>query len=195
MSVAEHVRPSRRVEPDTVVQMSATLALRHLDAFRAEVGLNSVGRALASLSEPTRHEVDALVPGAWLDCHVLDTIYDAIARESGRTVEDLLPRVAERGAQDAFSTVWKALLRMAPGRLVVKRAAAMFEKSYTHGVMTAQNSADGMELDLTHWPGVARYRLLGIAAGSRAALRLAGKFEATIEFENTPDGARFFVRF
>ena len=195
MALAAQSHPSRRVQPDTVVQMSATLVLRHLDAFRAEVGMNAVGQALASLSESTQREVDALVPGAWLDCERIDSIYDAIARESGRTVDELLPLVAERGAHDTFSTVWKALLRMAPGRLVVKRAAAMFEKSYSHGVMAAVNSPEGMDLELTQWPGVARYRLLGICAGSRAALRLAGKFEASIDFERTPDGARFFVKF
>lgn len=195
MTAAAQLRPSRRAEPGTVVQMSATLVLRHLDAFRAEVGLNVVGRALASLPESTRHEVDALVPGAWLDCPRIDTIYDAIAYESKSTVEALLPRVAERGAHDAFSTVWKALLRMAPGRLVVKRATAMFEKTYTHGVIVAENSDEGMHLELTHWPDVGHYRLLGIAAGSRAALHLAGKFKASIDFERSPDGARFFVRF
>ncbi|MCR9164893.1 MAG: hypothetical protein ACE37F_30885 [Nannocystaceae bacterium] len=187
-------RASRRVGPDTTVQMSATLVLRHLDAFRAEVGSNTVDRALASLPEAVRDEVDALVPGAWLDCPRIDDIYDAIALEAGDSVEGLLPAVAERGTHDAFSSVWRALLRMAPGRLVVKRAASLFEKSYTHGVLSAVNSPEGMTLELTHWPGVPRNRLLGIAAGSRAALRLAGKFEASIDFQTSPDGAYFFVK-
>ena len=110
-------------------------------------------------------------------------------------LEELLPAVAERANRDTMSTIWRPLLRLAPGRLIVKRAAALFGKTYTHGVLTAQNTEEGMLLELSHWPGVERNRLLGIAAGSRAALLLAGNFDATIDFESAPDGAVFRVRF
>ena len=184
----------RRVHPGVVVKMSATLVLRHLDAFRAELGLDIVDRAIAGLPRPMREELDALVSGAWFACEDVDTVYEAIATAAGRDLEELLPVVTQRGNADTFSTVWKALMRMAPGRLLLKRAGAMFEKTYTHGRLTATDLGDDVCLDLTHWPGVPNNRLLGTAAGVRAVLRLAGRSDARVECERTPDGARFLIR-
>jgi len=155
--------------------MSGTLVRRHLDAFRAELGVDTVDAAIATLPVSIREELDTLVSGAWFSCNLADIVYDAIAEASGRDVEELLPIAAERGSVDAFSSVWKALMRMAPGRLLVKRASAMFEKSYTHGKLTATDVGEDIRLDLTHWPNVHRNRILGTAAGIRAVLQLAGR--------------------
>ena len=195
MGAAEISSHSRRAQPGELVSMAATLILRHLDAFRLEVGVDTVDRAIASLPLPVQRELEALVPGAWLGCDRIDMVYEAIARESGRPLDDLLPMVAERGNEDAFSTVWKALLRMVPGRLIVRRAATVFAKSYTHGMMEARSTDAGLQLELTHWPNVPRNRLLGIASGARAILRVAGQPDVHVAWERTPDGALFNVRF
>lgn len=184
----------RRVEPGVEVKMSATLVLRHLDAFRAELGVDVVDAAIARQPTAVREELDALVSGAWFACDRVDAIYDSLAAITGRDVEELLPVAAERGNVDAFSSVWKALMRMAPGRLLIKRASAMFEKSYTHGKLTATDVGQDVQLDLTHWPNVPRNRILGTAAGIRAVLRLAGRSDAQVEHERPPDGARFMIR-
>lgn len=84
---------------------------------------------------------------------------------------------------------------MAPGRLILRRATTLFEKSYTHGVLKAHDVEDGAKLVLSHWPGVTRNRLLSTSAGMRAAFKLAGKPGVDVSFEHHDDGATFYVRF
>ncbi len=185
----------RRAHPGAEVLMSGTLVLRHLSAFRTELGEEAVARAIATLPDSLQAEVAALVAGAWLAVAKLDQVYTAMADVSGRRLEDLLPLITERGNEEAFSTIWRALMRMAPGRLVLQRATVVFEKTYSHGVMRARSTEGGAVLELTHWPSVTRNRLLGIAAATRAALRLTGKDGVHVDFETTPDGAVFQVRY
>ncbi len=175
--------------------MAAALVLRHLDAFRHVLGVDVVDGAIGRLPPVLEAEVSALVPGAWLAVDKVDIVYTSIAKAGGRELEELFPIAIERGNEAAFSTVWKALLRMAPGRLILRRATTLFEKSYTHGVLTATDVEGGAELVLSHWPGVTRNRLLGTAAGMRAAFKLAGKPGADVMFEFSEDGATFYVQF
>jgi len=173
--------------------MSGTLVLRHLSAFRSEFGPSVVGHALRTLPVTLQAELEALVAGSWLAVDTLDQLYEALSKTCGRPLEQLLPLIAERGNEEAFSTIWSALLRMAPGRLVLQRATVIFEKSYSHGVLQASSTENGANLELTHWPNVSRNRLLGIAAAVRAVLRLTGKANVTVGFESTHDGAMFTV--
>ncbi len=175
--------------------MSATLVLRHLSGFRAELGIDTVGRALEALPPELRDEVEALVAGAWLDVGKIDVIYGTIAAEAGRALEELFPTVIETANEQVFNTVWKALMRLAPGRMIVRRAAAVYRKSYTHGVMTPRDVPGGVELDLTHWPGITRNRILGISAATRAALRISGSPDARLSHRRTSDGVCFLIRF
>lgn len=175
--------------------MSGTLVLRHLSAFRAELGPTLVERALHTLPQTLQAEVEVLVAGAWLSVDKLDQVYQAMSDTSGRPLEELLPVITERGNEAAFSTIWSALLRMAPGRLVLQRATVVFEKSYSHGVLRATSTEGGSRFELTHWPNVPRNRLLGISAATRAVLRLTGKLNVSVAFESTDDGAIFTVRY
>lgn len=186
---------SRRAKPGDTVRMSATLVLRHLVGFRSELGSGAVDRALQGLPTELQREVEALVAGAWLDVGKIDIVYESIAAEAGRPLEDLFPTVIEAANAQVFNTVWKALLRLAPGRLVVRRAAAVYRKSYTHGVMTARDVEGGIELDLTHWPGITRNRILGTIAGVRAGLRISGNVDARVSHRRTTDGVCFVIQF
>jgi hypothetical protein len=186
---------ARRAGPGTVVKVSGTLILRHLEAFRTEVGRVPVERALAAQPEEVRHELETLVPGAWFDTRHVDDLYRAIADEAGEPMETLLPRAFERGNRETMSTVWRALLRMAPDRIVLSRVRTVFEKSYSHGVVSAELTDDGGRVVLTHWPGIENNRLIGLAAGIQAALRLRGHTHAQVSFERHPDGAVFNARF
>ncbi len=185
----------RRAQPGDTVEMSATLVLRHLVGFRAELGDKAVDEALKKIPAPLREEVDALVAGAWLGVDKIDILYESIAAQAGRSLEELFPTVIESANEQVFNTVWKALLRLAPGRMIVRRAAAVYRKSYTHGVMTPRDVEGGVELDLTHWPGITRNRILGIIAGMRAALRISGSADARISHRRTSDGVCFMVQF
>ncbi len=186
---------SRRARPGDTVSISATLVLRHLAGFRDALGNETVDRGLETLPIELRMEVEALVAGAWLAVDKVDTIYDAIAHEAGRSMESMVPSVIEAANERVFSTVWKALMRLAPGRLILRRAAAVYRKSYTHGVMTTQDLDDGsIQVELTHWPEITRNRILGISSGIRAILRLSGTSNPQVTHRKTPDGVCFVVR-
>jgi hypothetical protein len=186
---------SRRARPGDTVSISATLVLRHLAGFRDALGNDTVARGLETLPAQLQMEIEALVAGAWLAVEQVDIIYDAIAREAGRSVESMVPTVIAAANERVFSTVWKALMRLAPGRLILRRAAAVYRKRYTHGVVTTRDLEDGgIEVDLTHWPGITRNRILGISSGIRAILRLSGTSNPQVTHRKTPDGVCFVVR-
>lgn len=194
MASRDEAHASRRAKAGDTVKMSATLVLRHLVGFRAALGDAPVDAALEKLPAPLRAEVDALVAGAWLDVDKIDIIYESIAAEAGRSLEELFPTVIESANEQVFNTIWKALLRLASGRMVMRRAAALYRKSYTHGVMTPRDVEGGVELELSHWPGITRNRILGITAGMRAGLRISGSPDARVSHRRTSDGVCFLIR-
>ena len=75
------------------------------------------------------------------------------------------------------------------------------DKSYSRGRMVAEfpKQDDAAEarmavLTLSDWPEPPQYRLLAIAAGVRAVLRVTGRTPVSIDVARLPDGARFEVR-
>lgn len=188
-------RASRRAKPGDTVEMSANLVLRHLVGFRMELGSDAVDRALRTLPTELQGEVGTLVAGDWLAVDKIDIVYGSIAEETDRSLEQLVPTVIGPANEQVFNTVWKALLRLAPGRLILRRAPAVYRKSYSHGVMTCREVEGVVELDVTHWPGITRNRIQGITAGIRATLRISGSEDARVTHRRTPDGACFVLRF
>ena len=169
--------------------------MRNLDAFRAEVGPQCVERAISSLSQDQRDEIEALVPAAWIAVETVDAAYEAIATDAGEDLLTLYPAVVRRGVADALQTVWKWLLRLTTDRALVSRTPIIYKRGHSVGELTTHIPGPGRaEIVLTGWPGVSPLRQLGIACGIRATLEVAGRRDVDVTYDRTPEGAVFKAR-
>lgn len=173
-------------------RIRGAIVLNNLVGFEDVVGVDVVRRALAGLPPELVHEASAVVPVAWVRADLVDSLFAAIAHAAGREPEDLFPEAIERGVYRTLHTVWRALMHLSSDAAIVKRTPALFARTYSCGRLEARFLGDGAaEAELFEWPGVSRFRMLAIAAGVRAVLRVAGRETVLVRSERTADGARF----
>ena len=171
------------------------IVLNNLVGFEDVVGREVVARALGSLPGGLVEEARAIVPAAWVRAELVDALFSAIAHEAGRTPEDLFPLAIERGVQRTLHTVWRALMHLSTDAAIVKRTPSLFSRSYSRGRLTADFTGEGTaDVELVEWPDVSRFRLIAIASGIRAVLRVAGRKDVRVTSERTSEGAKFRAR-
>lgn len=175
--------------------LSGAIVLRNLDAFRAEVGPQSVARAIASLPDAQQAEIEALVPSSWIPVATVDAAYQAIATQAGRDLLELYPVVVRQGVANALRSVWKWLLRLTTDRALVSRTPIIYRRGHSVGELTTRIVAPGhAEVVLTGWSDIPPLRQLGVACGIRATLEVAGRRNVEVTHDPTPDGVAFTAR-
>jgi hypothetical protein len=171
------------------------IVLNNLVGFEDVVGREVVARALTSLPLGLVDESRAIVPSAWVRAELVDALFSAIAHEAGRTPEDLFPLAIERGVQRTLHTVWRALMYLSTDAAIMKRTPTLFARSYSRGRLTSNFTGDRTaDVELVDWPDVSRFRLIAIASGIRAVLRVAGRKDVQVTTERTGEGAKFRAR-
>ena len=176
------------------VRISGAMVQSNVRAFAEEVGDGAVQRAIESLPHGQRDAYNAIARGDWVPASLVDAVFAAIAREAGEDLDRLFPRAVERGLELMLTTVWRTLARFATDRMLLTRAPAIYARIYDRGRLEASFPRRGQaHVVLRGWPNPPRYRLLAIAAGMRAVLRLAGRGRVSVTFERTDDGAFFFA--
>jgi hypothetical protein len=175
--------------------------LNNFRAFEEEVGPRAFARAIDRLDPEDAVEFHTLVPVAWMPSTVADRIFASIAEMAGQDLEVLFPRVIERGVEKTVKSVWRPLLRLFSDKAILNRTPRIFAKTYSRGQLTAAfpdvPAEPGVRIavfTLSDWPDTPHYRLLAIAAGLRAVLRVSGRTPLSVDFERTTDGARFDAR-
>jgi hypothetical protein len=190
--------PERDGEPS----ISGVVLLNNFRAFEQAVGAEAFAEAIRRLPPDVAEHYHALVPVAWMPTRVADQIFAAIADTAGQSLEVLFPAVIERGVEQTVKTIWRPLLRLFTDKAIISRTPRIFAKTYSRGRLTAEfpENADDEAgtrtavLTLSDWPDPPQYRLLAIAAGVRAVLRVTGRKPISVEFRRRRDGARFEVR-
>jgi hypothetical protein len=171
------------------------IVLNNLVGFEDVVGRDVVMRAIGSLPPELVEEARAIVPSAWVRAELVDAVFSAIAHEAGRTPEDLFPLAIERGVHRTLHTVWRALMHLSTDAAIMKRTPSLFARSYSRGRLTSNFTGSGTtDVELVDWPDVSRFRLIAIASGIRAVLRVAGRKDVEVTTERTLEGARFHAR-
>jgi len=171
------------------------IVLNNLVGFEDVVGRDVVARAIASLPTGLVEEARVIVPAAWVRADLVDALFSAIAHEAGRPPEELFPLAIERGVQRTLHTVWRALMHLSTDAAIVKRTPSLFARSYSRGRLTSNFIGDGTaDVELVDWPDVSRFRLIAIASGIRAVLRVAGRKDVHVTTDRTSEGAKFRAR-
>jgi hypothetical protein len=188
-------------ERDDEPKVSGVVLLNNLRAFEQAVGADVYAQAIRRLPPDVAEQYHSLVPVAWMPTRVADQIFAAIAETAGEDLEVLFPKVIERGVEQTVKTIWRPLLRLFTDRAILSRTPRIFAKTYSRGRLVAEfpEQADDADtrlavLTLSDWPDPPQYRLLAIAAGVRAVLRVTGRKPISVEFARRRDGARFEVR-
>jgi hypothetical protein len=177
------------------VRISGAVVLNNVRAFASLVGQPAVDEALAGLPHEIAEEYRAIVSAAWVPMHVVDAVFAAIAKASGRDLDELFPAAVEKGVEQTLNTVWRVLMRFTSDAMLISSAPRIYRKSYDRGHLRATfPSPRCARVVLDDWPDPPRYRLLAIAAGIRTVLRLAGRNDPTTRVTRHPDGAVFDVR-
>jgi hypothetical protein len=182
------------MEGDDRPGVSATLMLDQRRVAEELLGPEVIAQAIARLSPADREAIEELLPGSFLPVEIGQAFHRAIAEVIGRDFEDWHREVIRAGTERTFSTVWRVFLRFTSLGEIVKRAAAMYRKTYDHGTMSARVlESGGVEAVVTGWYGMPRIEAQGLAAGIESVLHLSGRPQATVSFRMTADGAHFAI--
>ncbi len=176
-------------------QVSATLVIEQLRAFEAIVGQPVVAAARDRIDPAYAECFEVLVPSAWVPTRAVERLYGEIATLAERDLLALHREVVKRSVERTLGGVWSVLLRVTSDRALLTRAAAIYQRSYDRGRLSAEIPEPGRGLlHLREWPEVRELQLNGVKAGIEAVLACAGRRDPAAEWRRTPDGAQFQAR-
>lgn len=178
----------------TEPRVSGTVVLNQLRAARALSSDEVVDRALGSLPEEARIEVSEALPVSWCRLDYVRAFHHATAREVGEDPNTWHKRVVERSMEQTFSTIWRFFLRLTSADALVRRASAVYSKTFDTGTMDAELIAPGHSVaHLRGWPQAPDFTMNAVATGISTMLRIARRRAITVTWTRTADGARFEI--
>jgi hypothetical protein len=181
-----------QADDDDAPKLSGQAVLDSRWAFEQVVGAASVRRALDSLPPSTREIYESATPLTWIPYGVMRDVHDAYARQSGRSVEDLLEDVLPKAIERSFATVWRLLLRFTSDEALVARTPLLYTRTRSRGTMTARVVQPGEGVaELTGWASIPQRDIHALAISIRTFLTLAGRAKVSVRGERTASGARF----
>ena len=182
------------LRPPQTPRVSGAVVISQIAVARALAGDAKVDEALEALEPAQRTELSDLLAVSWCSLPTLRAFHEQTAQRVGESVNTWHLRVVERSMQQNFHTVWRFFLRLTSAEALVKRAAAVYSKTYDTGTMEAEILAPGhSRATLSGWPDVPDYQLNALATGIGAMLRAAGRTTASVRWARTPQGARFDI--
>jgi hypothetical protein len=163
-------------------------------ALEQTLGAAVVERALASLPAEVRAQYADPAPLAWVPYDVVVRCHDAIAREAGTTMEEMLERAVPLAVERAFRTVWRVLLRFTSDSVLIARTPLLYSKTRSKGSMTAHVVGPGEAVaEVTGWPAMPPRDVRAIQLSIRTLVMLAGRRDVTVEGSPTAAGARYVI--
>ncbi len=158
------------------------------------VGVESVSRGLASVSESARNDYEAASPISWVLHESVIEVHEAIAREAGEDIEQLALTVTEMSVDRLFGSVWRIFLRFVSDETIISRTPLMYSRTRSLGSMSARIVSPGIaEAEISGWPTIPDRDIAIHRVAIQRFLALAGR-RATVRAERTPSGARYRVQ-
>lgn len=180
--------------PARAPKVSGAVVVNQLQTARQLAGEAVIERALTRLTSSQRDEVRGVLAVSWCSLATVRAFHEATAAEMGESVDVWHLRVVERSMQQTFNTVWRFFLRLTSPDALIKRAAAVYAKTYDTGSLEAVLIAPGhSRATLTGWPDVPDYQLNALATGISTMLRAAGRSSVTVRWGRIAQGARFEI--
>jgi hypothetical protein len=174
---------------------SGAMLLNTWVSLRALVGADTYARALASLDDAVRQEIEQATAISWVRMSASNDLINAASRLSGSDPELIYDEVIKRSVQLTFGGVWRVLIRFATPETLVTRAALLYSKSRDTGKLTASLIRPGYaELRVTEWPRMSERYIRGIGITSKALLLMSGEKIVSHSHATTRDGGLIRVR-
>jgi hypothetical protein len=187
-------RRGRSLDPKVIPSAGGTTVRALKDAMQELVGMDVVATALASLPAEVREAFEPVTPMTWVP---LDAIYTSVARVAevaGRSFDDLMDEAVQRAGEKTLRTAWRMLLRVTADRALIRRAPILYAKWRNIGRLETVSTDHGKaELFLTEWPGMSERNIRSLGITIENVLRLAGRKQIKVQWQATPDGAKYAV--
>ncbi|MCA9613390.1 MAG: hypothetical protein H6722_16325 [Sandaracinus sp.] len=154
------------------------------------VGGDVVERALSRLPATERDVYENATPVSWIDCDVIEHVYEAIAREAGQDVARLQEEVMRRGVNRTVHSLWRILLRFTSDNALVTRTPLFYRKVFDKGEMVSRVVDRGRaEIELKGFPEISDFHLRGLLVGIGCVIEAAGRRNVQMTPRRTREGA------
>lgn len=152
-----------------------------LRAARSIASDELVDRALGKMTEEARREVTEALAVSWCRLDHVRAFHHAVAAEVGEAPDGWHRRVVERSMEQTFSTIWRSFFRLTSADALVRRASAVYSKTFDTGRMEAKLIAPGHSIaTLRGWPDAPEFTMNAVATGISTMLRFARRRAITV---------------
>jgi hypothetical protein len=163
-------------------RVSGTVILDQIALMREVYGADTVDRSIASLPLDLKKEVDTLLRGGWCSVRMAYELKKAVAERTHEELLDLQRRIVRLAIERTLTTFWRFLMRQLTDKMLAKRAPMLYSKSFDRGAMELTTLRDGgASLELTGWPEIPHFDLVGLMVGVETVFSLAGRKEPRVD--------------
>ena len=170
-----------------------------LDQRKALIELNgqaAYDAALKRMPPAALDEYESVTPFSWCANTTLMAMTEAMAKETGKSREEITVQMVTRGTEITFSGVWRILMRITTPDAMLRRVATLRRKSCNRGEIIPERLTSGhVLLRLIDWPQMPANNALGMAAGIETIMRLTGRKDPKVKWSRVDGEVHFNVYF
>ena len=169
------------------VLLSSAILCDQIRLMREAHGDEVVARAEAGLPVRLREELAALTPSGHCSLELARELKSAVARLVGVDPLAFQRAICRRGTERTLTTIWRFFLRQLGDEAVSKRVPLLYSRVFSRGALTLTSwRRGGAELELSGWPEMSDYDLVGLLAGGETLFELAGRADVKITATRRP---------
>jgi hypothetical protein len=177
-------------------QVSAAVIADQLKLTRELHGDELVARAIASLPDGLREEIEQLLPGSWVSTDAAREVKIACARLLGEDPLAFQRRIVARGIERTLSTVWRFFMRQLGDQGLARRTPILYSRTFNRGSLEVVRWSDAeYELELDGWPRIPEFDLVGLMSGIETVLALAGRKDPKVQAHRRGSVVRIVATF
>lgn len=166
----------------------------HMRILRQIAGETTFARALSRLDPDVQLTVNTSAAIGWVSFAVIEAVVNAVADESGRTVEALQREMVFTTTKDVLSGIWKVLAKAISPELIVSRIGLLWSRTYHPGKIQAESPAPNSAIvRVSEFGTPSDYLLRGMSFTLEALLTELGRRAVRVKTERTADGAVLHV--
>ena len=177
------------------VALSGIVFTTQQEVMREMVGEDVYERAIASLPPDLADTARTQIAVGWVSFDTVSAVVEVVGAEHGESLERFQRELVGRVARRQFRGVWRMLLRLTSREALLKRASALWRRTYSRG--EARFESDGGQegtLILSDLGYASDYMLRGVGYSFEALLEHTGATDVRVRSQRLGGGhARFEV--
>ncbi len=159
-------------------------------ALRQIAGDAQVEAALRLLTTEERQEIEEAQAITWVRMSTSSRLVDVVAQQARLDPDKLYDDALVVAVDSTFGGVWKVLLRFVTAELLVQRAAVLYSKARSIGVVRAEMlTATSANLHLTDAPNPTSRYLRSLAIAAARLLEISGQKQVRYVIKPNSRGA------